>query len=108
MQITKQRCKLPVARLIILILLLAVGFFNPRWATAAQTVCTDFVEFCTGIGGTSTLVTLDGKTAPACECSGSSDPEACVLGEAVTCIVNCEPILNVTILNQTVACVSAD
>jgi hypothetical protein len=108
MQIPEQKCKLPIIRLIVLVFLLAVGFSKPRLAMAAQTVCTDFVEFCTANGGTPTTVTLDGKSSPACECSGASDPEACALGSIVTCLVNCEPILDVTVLNQTIACVSAD
>jgi len=105
MQITNQRYKIPVVRLIVLMLLLTVGFFNPRLAAAAQTVCTDFVQYCTANGGTSFSVTISGKESPACDCSSSSDPWVCTFGEALTCIFNCEPIQNVTVLNQAVACV---
>jgi len=105
MQTTDQRSKVPVLRLIVLMLLLTVGFINPRIAAAAQTVCADFVQYCTANGGTSFTVTISGKESPACDCSNSPDPWVCSIGEVLTCIFNCEPIQNVTVLNQAVACV---
>jgi len=111
MQTTQQRSKPAIGRLIFMLLLLAVSLLYPRltWAaTTAQTACVAFEEYCTAFGGTNSSATLDGRLAPVCECSGASNPQECLLAELIACIADCEPILNVTVVNQTLACVPAN